>query len=94
MKKSLCYCIIVFLTLLTYANTLNNQFAYDDVSVIVENDFITSWDNLRAFFSRDYFNGAGEQSYRPLVTLSYFIDYQVWGKNPFGYHLTNLILHL
>jgi tetratricopeptide (TPR) repeat protein len=32
--------------------------------------------------------------YRPLVTVSYVLDSQWSGGNPFGYHLTNLMLHL
>lgn len=32
-------------------------------------------------------------SYRPLVSLSLFIDYLLWGTNAFGFHLTNLLLH-
>jgi hypothetical protein len=32
--------------------------------------------------------------YRPLSELSYGIDYLIWGKNPMGYHLTNILLHL
>ncbi|HWP48244.1 MAG TPA: interleukin-like EMT inducer domain-containing protein [Candidatus Limnocylindrales bacterium] len=35
-----------------------------------------------------------ETYYRPVVRLSAFIDRQIWGFNPFGYHLTNLFLHL
>ena len=35
-----------------------------------------------------------ETYYRPMVRLSAFIDRQIWGFNPFGYHLTNLLLHL
>jgi Flp pilus assembly protein TadD len=31
--------------------------------------------------------------YLPLTILSYWIDYQWWGLNPKGYHLTNVILH-
>ncbi len=31
--------------------------------------------------------------YRPLSELSYAIDYRVWGNNPKGYHLTNILLH-
>ena len=38
--------------------------------------------------------GSGEYSYRPVVTISHFIDYAIWGENPFGYHLTKLILHI
>ncbi len=32
--------------------------------------------------------------FRPLVTLSFFLDHVLWGARPFGYHLTNLLLHL
>jgi len=32
--------------------------------------------------------------YRPLIELSYGIDYLIWGKNPMGYHLTNILIHL
>jgi len=32
--------------------------------------------------------------YCPLTWLSFAIDYQIWGRAPFGYHLTNLLLHL
>lgn len=30
--------------------------------------------------------------YRPVASLSYSFDYWVWGVDPFGYHLTNLLL--
>ncbi|MBI5794691.1 MAG: tetratricopeptide repeat protein [Planctomycetes bacterium] len=32
-------------------------------------------------------------SYRPIVTITYFIDYTLWHSKPFGFHLTNVILH-
>jgi len=32
--------------------------------------------------------------YRPLAILTFALDYAVWGMNPFGYHLTNVALHL
>ncbi|MCX5714036.1 MAG: tetratricopeptide repeat protein, partial [Candidatus Omnitrophica bacterium] len=31
--------------------------------------------------------------YRPLTTLSFAVDYAVWGLNSFGYHLMNIVLH-
>ncbi len=33
-------------------------------------------------------------SYYPVRTLSYAVDYQLWGLNPFGFKLTNLLIHL
>jgi len=31
-------------------------------------------------------------AYRPFISLSYCLDYLVWGLNPFGYHLSNLLM--
>jgi hypothetical protein len=31
--------------------------------------------------------------YRPVASLSYAIDYAIWGLDPFGYHLTDLLAH-
>jgi len=32
--------------------------------------------------------------YMPVTWLTYALDYLVWGMNPFGYHLTNIVLHV
>jgi protein O-mannosyl-transferase len=34
-----------------------------------------------------------EGHYQPLSWLTFAIDYLIWGMNPAGYHLTNLVLH-
>ena len=33
-------------------------------------------------------------TFRPVCDLSIMLDYYLWGKNAYGYHLTNLILHI
>ena len=76
-----------------YAPSLKNGFTYDDRVVVTENRFITEPGNLTRLLSRDYFRLAGEKTWRPVTTLSYFFDHALWGKQPFGYHLTNLLLH-
>ncbi len=85
--------VIVCFSQFIYLNSLSNQFAYDDEFTIVENYFVKTWENLPLLFSKDYFRFSGELSYRPVVTLSYFIDYALWKLNPFGFHLTNTLLH-
>jgi len=85
--------IIIFISILLYLNTLSNAFVYDDAYVISENYFIKSWGNLPKLFTKDYLPLSGELSYRPVVTLTYFIDYAIWRLNPLGYHLSNVILH-
>lgn len=32
--------------------------------------------------------------YRPMVILSHKLDYSIWKLNPFGYHLTSLLIHI
>jgi len=104
MKNKFCIGLfLVFLSgLLAYVNILNNNFVFDDSSTIENNKIIRNLRNLPVLFTHDYFKRAGigdftlsgEASYRPVVTLSYFIDFFIWKENSYGFHLTNLLLHL
>jgi hypothetical protein len=38
-------------------------------------------------------SGRGAPFFRPLVAISIFIDYHLWGLNPLGYHLFSIVLH-
>src|SRR3990172_5959631 len=80
-------------SLLLYLNATYGKFVYDDFKIIVENCFIKEWKYFPKIFTKDYFTISGEMSYRPVVTITYFIDYAIWRLNPFGFHLTNIILH-
>ena len=86
-------CVLLFLAVLVYQNALSNGFTYDDSVVIVENYYIKHPDRLPALFDERYFKFFGEESYRPLVSLTYFFDYYLWGLSARGFHLTNLLLH-
>lgn len=94
-KPFFAYTLILIssFSVLLYLNTTHGTFVYDDFKIIVENSFIKEWKYFPKIFTRDYFVISGEMSYRPIVTISYFVDYAIWRSNPFGFHLTNLILH-
>jgi len=83
---------LIILSFAAYLNALSNTFVFDYVYVISENYFIRDWQNIYWLFTSKYFAVSGELSYRPVVTLSYFVDYSRWLLNPPGYHLTNIIL--
>ncbi|MCF6155308.1 MAG: tetratricopeptide repeat protein [Candidatus Brocadia sp.] len=85
--------LVSALAVITFLNSLDNAFVYDDVFTITNNYFIRDWGNFPVLFTNDYFSSSGEVTYRPVVTLSYFIDYSIWNLNPLGFHLTNIILH-
>ncbi len=85
--------LIVALCLAVYGNTIGHGFVYDDTRVVEGNFFIRQGKNLAALFNGRYFTVSGEITYRPAVTLSYFLDYALWKSRPAGFHLTNVLLH-
>ncbi len=94
MKITNSFLILVLIagTLLTYANILDNEFVgWDDDSYVYENSSIraSTLSNIKEFFSRSYVS-----LYVPMTMLSYMLDYQLWELQPFGYHVTNVLLHI
>jgi tetratricopeptide (TPR) repeat protein len=90
--------LLLALALAIYANSLHADLLVDNRVVILEDPRIRalSGENLRLIFTRDYWwpkyvTGV----YRPLVTLSYLLDYAGLGHaaRPLGYHVVNLLLH-
>lgn len=85
---------IAILSFIIYGNTLKNNFTYDDISTVVTNTLIKDISNLPLLVAKNYPELSTELSYRPLVTLTYFMDYLSFGLNPTGYHLMNVLLHI
>jgi len=71
---------------LVYLNALHNPFVYDDYHTVVANRSIQSPTTLRALLLHD--------ASRPLVNLTYGLDRMLWGAAPFGFHVTNVLLHM
>ncbi|CAB1061014.1 hypothetical protein D1BOALGB6SA_5785 [Olavius sp. associated proteobacterium Delta 1] len=88
--------LLFIISLAVYYNSLSNGFVFDDYAVIVENKHINNLSNsLPAFFSNSYFIiAAGEASYRPIATLSYFVIHSFAGLDPFYFHLSSVFLHM
>ncbi|MFQ5900053.1 MAG: tetratricopeptide repeat protein [Thermodesulfobacteriota bacterium] len=88
--------IIILLSLITYWNTLDSGFIWDDDFAIETNKAIRSLDptSIKTFFtSSDPYNFAKGQNYRPVSLISFAVIYKLFGLNPFGYHLSNVVLH-
>ena len=83
---------ILLLTFLLFYNTLTNNFVnLDDSGYIKDNPDIKSLSakNIAAIFSSFY-----NANYHPFTTLSYAIEYSLFGLNAKPYHVVNLIIHL
>ncbi len=86
--------LIAIIGFTIYANSLHSQFVYDDDLLIKNNVFLTKLSNIKYLFTKEYYAGSGEFTYRPLTTLTYMIDYHFWKSSVVGYHLTNIIFHI
>ena len=84
--------ILIGATFLAYFSSFSNPFIWDDEQFITSNAYVRNFD-IGKIFTTNTVAGAGVQSnyYRPLTTLSFAVDTAIWGSNPFGFHLTNLL---
>jgi tetratricopeptide (TPR) repeat protein len=85
--------LIILLILAIYANSFRNEFVWDDEFLIVENPAIMSWNYAWIHFAVDLYRSFSNY-YRPVQMMTYMVDFSIWRLDPFGYHLTNVLLHI
>jgi protein O-mannosyl-transferase len=86
-----CAICIVVAGAFTYANSLSNPFVLDDRRSVIENRQIRQLWPLSAALSPPPETPVAR---RPLVNLSFAVNYAVGGLDVRGYHIGNLIIHL
>ena len=97
-RKVFC-CLAIILLSFLYWRALSSPFVYDDLDQIVNNPNLGDWNSFAHRFllhpvdlTSSLLSSSGS-TYRPVFWISLFIDKQIWNVAPFGYHLTNLLLH-
>ena len=91
--------LLIVTVWLVFSNSFGGEFIWDDISLVLQNRFIRDPDNLPQLFTQDFWGfaqdeGKGHDLYRPLVSVSYLTDFQMWGARPPFFHLTNLLFHI
>jgi len=83
--------LVAAITFAAFSPALHNDFVnWDDGDNLVENPNYRGlgWANLRWMFTTFHMG-----PYQPLSWVTLGADYMLWGMDPKGYHLTNLLLH-
>lgn len=83
--------------LLAYANHFDNEFHFDDSHAIVENPYIRDLSSIPRFFTdgRTFSSLPQNQQYRPIVSTSLAIDYQLaGGLSPRMFHVSTFLWFL
>ena len=86
MKKLLPYILMTILVYLAYGNTLQHSFHFDDIPSILEKPWIRGLDKIPDFIF--------SYTQRPLVILSFNINYAISEFEEWSYHIFNLLFHL
>ncbi len=94
MRRRVPYYLAAFVSLITFAvylPALRNDFVnWDDGPYVFDNLHIRS---LNVAFFKWAFSSFYAGNWHPLTWISHALDYAVWGLNPMGHHLTNIMLH-
>ena len=75
---------LVCVVFLVFANGLGNSFVFDDKIIILDNRLLRSLSNIPKLLLA---------SYRPIRDVTHALDFALWGENPTGFHVTNIIIH-
>ena len=82
--------LLAAVTILAYRPAWNGGFLWDDDAYVTNNELLTAPDGLR----RIWFSFDSPSQYFPLVYTTFRIERALWGLNPAGYHVVNVLLHV
>lgn len=91
-RQLTAYVILSIVTLAVYWQVSQCDFIIEDYPHLVEGSYVQygiTMEGIRWAFSTTYY-----YLWQPLFWLSFMFDYQLYGLNAGGYHITNLVLHI
>lgn len=88
--------LLVAACVVCYANGLTGDFTYDDKAIVRDNARLRAPSGLVSIFTTPYFGGPRGQGtgYRPVLLVSYAVQWWLHGGAVFGFHVVNLALHV
>ena len=95
-RRGAVVALIFFCGLVAFHNSFENSFHFDDEHSILENYHLRSLRNIPRFFvDPGMFSALPDgRMYRPLLLVTYALNYAVGEYEVWGYHVVNLLLHL
>lgn len=87
--------ILIAIVALCFVRTLGSFFLADDFGEVyyVSKIFNGHPELIWANFTGPYIQNPTILVWRPFMLMSQVVDYGIWGPNPFGYYLTNLLYY-
>src|ERR1041385_4615933 len=82
--------LIALLALIAYWPSLGGTFIWDDPDYVINNQTLRSLRGLGQMWLDPF----SLPQYYPMVFTTFWVEYRLWGLNPLGYKIVNLLLHL
>ena len=89
LKDGLFIVLLMVATVAVYWPAMHGRFVWDDNEHIYDNQTLRSLHGLWEI----WFKPGATCQYYPLSFTGFWIGFQLWGLNPLGYHLLNVVLH-
>jgi tetratricopeptide (TPR) repeat protein len=80
---------LLLLTAVAYLPAMRGAFVWDDDDYLAKNEALRTSDGLR----RIWLDPNASPQFYPLVFTSFWAEYRLWGLNPAGFHIVNILLH-
>ena len=87
---------VILISIAINLNTLWNGFVYDDDTQVIRNLWIRDVKNLPGILFSNVWSFEMpmiSNYYRPLMYLVYMANYYLFGLEPWGWHLVNVLFH-
>ena len=88
------FMLLALIGFVVHLPALQGEMVWDDSYLIRDNPFIKSPLFIFEAFRHYLFLDSYSAHYRPVQNLSFIVDYFFWNSNVYGFHLTNLLLHI
>lgn len=92
-SNKVIFLLLLFIAFACFFPSLDAPFkTLDDYPAIIDNSSIKDFSSLKEIFSTSFFGK--DQYYRPLVYLSFMLEYHLFRLDSFYFNLSNLLLHV
>ncbi|MGA2796900.1 MAG: tetratricopeptide repeat protein [Thermoguttaceae bacterium] len=81
--------VVILAVFIAYQTSIKGGFVLDDDNLMTENPLVKTLDGLHRFWC-----STEAQEFYPVSNTTFWLEWRLWERNPVGYHVTNLILHI
>lgn len=100
-KKYVLAVVLFLLSVVLYEQSFTNDFVWDANVTITRDMDIRDFSKLPGYFTHDFFSGIERDGqtetfmvyYRPVLKIIHLFEYQLFGQNPIGYNVVNIVLN-